>query len=495
MYDKKHDPFFDETKTSDSESEKLMKMIEASEKTVKSFSPGMNVSGKVSRIGSEYVFVEIGAKNEAMIKVAELKTDGGDVSVCVGDTVEGFIISEQEGEILVSKSMNHHNAGMEELMDALENKIPVQGKVTGINKGGLNVKIMGKKAFCPVSQIDIKFTSDINEYLGKQMDFVITRITEGGRNIVVSRIPVLELGIEDELNGLQKAVENRTVLKGAITKIADFGLFVQVGNLEGLVHISEVSWERAENLSESFVVGQEVEVMVLKLERKGQLKNLKLSLSIKQVFENPWTSIADKLSIGSSVTGKVTRLADFGAFVEILPGVEGLVHISEMSWGKRVNHPSEVVKPAQSVKVTVLGINEDKRSVSLSLKDLTEDPWNDIESNLPVGTEVNGTVAKKAQYGYFVDLLEGITGLLVNQKIESSKKESVKVGEQVTVRIDSIDTESRRVSLSMGLADTATETKETRQFIKKQNSPKKRDEKGSATDFGAALMEALKSKK
>ncbi|KMQ51103.1 30S ribosomal protein S1p [Chitinispirillum alkaliphilum] len=495
MYDKNYDDFFDEAKDTEGQSEQLMKMVEEHDRTIKVFSQGMKASGKISRIGREYAFVEIGAKNEAMIKIGELMGDDDQLTVKEGDVVEAFVVSNREGEIMLSKSITAHTSGIEELKDALNDKIPVQGKVTGVNKGGLNVKVMGHKAFCPISQIDVKFTSDVNEYLGKTLDFVITRITEGGRNIVISRIPVLEQGLKKEVEELKKTLENKTVLKGKISKVADFGLFVQIGNLEGLVHISEVSWERAENLSQSFSVGQDVEVVILKIEEKGQIRDLKLSLSIKQVIDNPWNSVSEKLSIGEAVEGTVTRLADFGAFVEIMPGIEGLVHVSEMSWGKRVNHPSEVVKAGQKVKANVLNIDEKKRSVSLSLKDVSDDPWNDIENKLPVGNEVTGMVAKKAQYGYFIDLLEGITGLLVNQNISSEKKGSFKQGDTVSVRVDSIDSDNRRISLSMGMAETEIRTEESKKYMEKQEKSKKGKSSANTTEFGAALLSALKSKK
>ncbi|MFP4165049.1 MAG: S1 RNA-binding domain-containing protein [Chitinispirillaceae bacterium] len=494
MQDKDYDNFFDEKSSEDQKSDQLMQMLNSYDKKVKSFSPGEKVSGKVTRVGSEYVFVDIGARNEAFMKRSELLDDEGEVQVKEGDTLSGFVVSADGGETVISKSLGGHTASVDELRDALNSKMPVQGKVTGVSKGGLNVKIMGHRAFCPVSQIDIKFTSDVNVFLGKTLEFVITRITEGGRNIVVSRVPLLEAGLEDQLKDLAKAAEEKTVLKGKISKVADFGLFVEIGDLEGLVHISEVSWERAQNLGETFSVGQEVEFVVLKVQRKEPLRNSKISLSIKQIFEDPWTKVFSNLSIGESIEGKVTRLADFGAFVEVAPGVEGLVHVSEMSWAKRVHHPSEVVKPGQMVKVTVLNMDENKKSISLTLKDVADDPWNDIEKRFPVGEEVEGTVAKKAKYGYFIDLAEGITGLLVFSNMASDKKDSLKEGDKVTVRMEALDKENRRMSLSYGLEKGHAETEETKKFMEKQQA-KSEKKKDASTEFGAALLEALKSKK
>jgi len=497
MIDKKDDGFFDEETPEDIKSEELKKMLDGYQKPIKTYSRGDKVTGKVTRVGTEFVFIDIGAKNEAMIKVIELAGADGALDVKPGDEVAGFIVSMSGGETVVSKSVGTggSSADIGALRDAQSTRMPVQGKVTGVSKAGLTVKIMGHRAFCPVSQIDVKFTSDVNEYLGKVLDFVITRI-EGGKNIVVSRVPLFEAGLEEQFKKFADAAGTNKTLKGKVSKIADFGLFVEAGGLEGLVHISEVSWERAQNLSETFSAGQDVEFVVLKVERKESLRNSKISLSIKQSLEDPWTKVAQAFKPGDAVEGKVTRLADFGAFVEVLPGVEGLVHVSEMAWGRRVHHPSEIVKPGQAVKVTVLGIDLNKRSVSLTLKDVSDDPWKGIEEKLAVGTDVAGTVARKAKFGYFIDLFEGVTGLLVFSRMTADKKDSLKPGDAVTVQVESIDTDSRRVALSMGVADNTKETEETKQYLKKQDArPEKKADSGSSqSEFAAALAQALKTK-
>lgn len=493
MYDKNEDDFFGENTNDNKSSEELMNLIDKYDNKIRTdIKQGSKITGTVTRIGSEYVFVDIGGKNEAMIKIGELKEKDDTVSVKPGDQITAFVTSDSQGETVLSKSIGGHMADIQELKDALESQIPVQGKVTGINKGGLNVKVMGHRAFCPVSQIDIKFTDDVNVFLGKTLDFVISKITEGGRNIVLSRIPLLEGGLEEKFGAIEKAAAEKTVLKGKITKVSKFGLFVDLGDgVEGLVHISEISWERAEKLEESFSVGQEVEFLILKIEKKKPLHNSKISLSIKQVLDDPWSLVKEKLAIGESVQGKVTRLTSFGAFVELYPGVEGLVHISEMSWGKRVNHPSEVVQEGSIVNVTVLGIDETKKAVSLSLKDVADDPWRDAEEKFAVGSEVSGTASKKSKYGYFIDLAEGVTGLLVFSKIAADKKDSIKEGEEIKVMIESVDKESRRISLSYGMEQAAQEKGEVAEFIKKTNEKAKPEKKGS-TEFGAALLAALK---
>ena len=495
MFDKKHDSFFDEENPEDRKSGELMKMLDGYDKKIKNYSNGDKVSGKVTRVGSDYIYVDIGSKNEALMRASEYMGEEGAVSVQVGGEVSGFIISQSGGETVISKSLGGQSVGIQTLLDALNNRVPVQGKVTGVAKAGLTVKVMGHRAFCPVSQVDVKFTADVNGYLGKTLDFVISRVTEGGKNIVLTRIPLFEAGMEEQLKKLEEAAKTHAIMKGKISKIAEFGLFVQTGDLEGLVHISEVSWERAQNLGESFSVGQEVEFVVLKVERNSQLRNSKISLSIKQMFDDPWTKISQTMKVGDAIDGKVTRLADFGAFVEIIPGVEGLVHISEMAWGKRVHHPSEVVKQGQAVKVTVLAIDENRKSVSLTLKDIADDPWNGIGERFAVGSEVAGVVAKKAKFGYFIDLSEGVTGLLVFANMTADKKDALKAGDSVTVQVESVDAENRRISLSMGVSDARKESEDTKQYLKEQKTKSEKKKEESSTEFGAALLAALKSKK
>lgn len=491
----KNDNFFDDLSADDQSSDQLMKLIESHDKKIiKDVKPGTKVNGTVARIGSEYVFVDIGTKNEALMKFSEFLNAEKVPEVNIGDKISAFVISNNNNETILSRSLGGSSAAIQDVLDAMENQVPVQGKVTGVNKGGLNVKIMGHKAFCPISQIDIKFTEDVNVYLDKVYDFIVTRVTEGGRNIVVSRVPLLEQNLGSKLDVFKNTIKDNRVYRGKIARITKFGLFVDMGDLEGLVHISEVSWERAENLNDSFSVGQDVEYIILNIEKAQPLRNSKISLSIKQVLDNPWVNIADKISIGQLVQGKVTRLTNFGAFVEVAPGVEGLIHISEMAWGKRINHPSEVVQEGALVNVNVLNMDTTKKTISLSLKDIANDPWKDVETRFPAGTEVNGTVSKKTKYGYFMDLSEGVTGLLVFSNIVADKKDTLKDGDQVTVLVESIDVANRRISLSLGMKDARQNHAEVSEFLKKQQQKEPQIAKDSSTDFGAALFAALKKK-
>ncbi|MCX7725476.1 MAG: S1 RNA-binding domain-containing protein [Chitinispirillaceae bacterium] len=484
------DNFFGETEQRSPEREKLLEMIDShSKKFPSTFSRGDLVSGKITKIGEEYIFVDIGARNDAIISKNEVIEKDGILKLNVGDIIKAYIVSANQDEIILGKSMSYgkEKGKIDDLYEAYKNRVPVNGKVTGVSKDGLNVKILGYRAFCPISQVDIKFTDNVNVYLGKTLDFVITKLSDGGRNIVVSRIPLLEEELSKKLTELEESITERKIFKGKITKITDFGLFVDLGFIEGLVHKSEVSWEKIENLADIYSVGQEVECIVVKVERKKPLKESRVSLSIKQLTEDPWKTIDNRLSCGQSVRGKVVKIINNGAFVEILPGIDGFIPISEMSWVKRVHHPSEVVNIGDEVSVTVLNIDTSKRSITLTLKDIANDPWNNIETRFPVGTEAIGIVAKKSKFGYFVDLAEGITGLLVFSRIDPEKKDSIKEGEQISVFIESIDKENRRISLSYGIRK-----KEEVLSVEEANMKATSQSKSSSTEFGTILLEALK---
>ncbi len=495
MHTKKHDTFFDEENAESMAEKDLLSMLRTYDKPAAvSLEKGAKVSGKIIKISGKYAFVEIGGKNEAVLEVSELKTEDGALTVNVGDVFEGFVVS-LSGGVTISKKLSSRAADAEnslsEIIDAMKSMLPVEGKVTGVNKGGFNVKIMGQKTFCPISQMDLKRVEDPNVFLNKSLPFVITRVTEGGRNIVVSRIPLLEADMGGNLDYLAGCVEAKTLVSGAITRIMPFGLFVDLGGFEGLVHISEVSWDRSEDLSKSFEPGQKVDCVVLGVERREPLRQSKISLSLKQVHANPWTTVGAAFAPGMTVTGTITRLATFGAFVQLIPGVEGLIHISELSWEKRIRHPGDVVAEGQSVQVTILSVDPDKREISCSLKDAANDPWNGIETRFSPGATVPGRVAQNTRFGFFIDLAEGITGLLPFGNIVQDKKEGIKVGAPIEVTVESVDPERRRISLSLGIAGERNHAAEVKEFLTAQ---KQQPAEPADTEFGEALKRALLKK-
>jgi small subunit ribosomal protein S1 len=294
-----------------------------------------------------------------------------------------------------------------------------------------------------------------------------------------------------KFDALGQAAQEKKILKGTVSKIADFGLFVDLGDFEGLVHVSEASWDRIEKLDTVFSIGQNIEVVVLNVERRDPLRNSRISLSIRQAGVNPWTDITEKIKPGESVSGTITRLAGFGAFVSLIPGVEGLIHISEMSWNKRVRHPSDVVIEGQKVNVTILSIDEKKRTVSCSLKDINSNPWNTVAEKYFVGSTVKGTVASETKYGFFIDIDESVTGLLTHGKIGPSKKGTIKKDDTIEVCIDEIDIESQRMSLSCCMENNVAADEATKHTIVKINAESKKQ----SSDFGQILKAALEKKK
>jgi small subunit ribosomal protein S1 len=495
MKDKEYDEFFDDdTDKTEAGSEKsLLTMIETmGGQKAPVAEVGSRVKGKVLSAGAEFVFVDIGGKNEAMIGIDECKDANGVLKLKPGDTVEAYVVSTANNEVVLSSSLgNRGKAQGMDLKAAMDAGLPVQGKVTGVNKGGFNVSVLGNKGFCPMSQMDTKYFDDPMPYLSKSYTFIISRITEGGRNIVLSRLPILEKEIELKIDKLEADTEAKRVLTGTISRIADFGLFVDLGGIDGLVHISEVSWERTQNLGETFSTGQTVECVVLKVERRRPVRETKISLSIRNVGDDPWSTVSQKLKPGDCVDGRITRLANFGAFVQLIPGIEGLIHISEMRWGQRVNHPSEVVTEGAMVRVNILAVDEQKHTVSCSLRDTADDPWNGIEDRCPAGAAVQGKVSGKAPYGYFIDIADGLTGLLVFSNISADKKANIKIGDTLDVTVESVDTQRRRIGLTCGIKAAHTEERDTREFMAKQ----KKTESQPSSEFGDMLKAALAGKK
>ena len=499
------DTFFDDT-TAEAEhaaQAELLALINSSASVkTREYKTGEAVKGTVLSVGAEFVFLDIGAKNEAVIRVSEYLDAEGKPTVKGGDTLEAFISSAKDDEIILSKSPmgKGRKVDISDLLDALSNRTPVDGRITGVNKGGFNVNILdGKRAFCPFSQVDMRYNGEPNSYLTKTLQFVITKVEENGRNIVLSRLPLLEKDLGARLAEITALAGSGTTVGGTVTRIQSFGLFVDIGNgFEGLVHISEVSWDRTENLEALFSANQPIDVVVLKVEERDPLRDSRISLSIKQASANPWSSVSEKLAVGTSVEGRITRLMNFGAFVSLLPGVEALIPISEMTWGRRIKHPSDVLAEGQPVTVTILAIDDLKRNISCSLKDAANDPWAGAAEKFVVGTLVTGTVASEQKYGFFVDLDESITGLLPHVRIGQDKKGKVRKGEAIEVRIDNVDTAARRIGLSYGDVGAAEADEQgAREYMKMQKQEQYQPAAAAApgnSDFADMLKAALSKK-
>ena len=445
-------------------------------------SPGEVVKGHIVSIGRETVFVDLGGKSEGCLSIVELQDEDGELTAQVGDEVEAYVISVRDG-VQLSKALAKSAQDAELLQTAFDEKIPVEGTVSGVNKGGVEVQVAGNRAFCPVSQLDLDFVPDPSVYVGQTFQFVIQRMEGGKRpNIVLSRRVLLEAEKAEKAAETRKLVVEGALLKGKVRNIRDFGAFVDLGGLDGLVHVSELSWERVSDPKDVVKIGDEVEVKVLKADwEKGRI-----SLSMREAQPDPWASGADRFSPGTDVPGTVVRLADFGAFVEIGPGMDGLVHLSELSW-KRVQRAEDVLSPGQSVTVRILEVDPARRRISLSLKQATgDDPWATAAASFPAGKVVEGTVEKIESFGVFVELAPGLTGLLPVSESDTERGSDLRrhfpIGSKVTAKVLSVSPDERRLSLSRkALSESADrENIETYQ----RNAGRDSGSKGGGGGFG-----------
>jgi small subunit ribosomal protein S1 len=331
------------------------------------------VTGSVISISAETVFVDLGGKSEGILDIGEVLDGDGNPTVSVGDTIRAHVVDggERSGTVLLRRSLGKGSAAQSELETAYENGIPVEGVVTAVNKGGFEVQVAGIQAFCPVSQMDVRFVEDPEVFIGQRLDFRITRFEQGGRgrsNIVLSRRALLEEEIADRASLTRERLVVGEVFQGKVTKIEAYGAFVDIGGMEGMLHISELGYARVEHPSEVLRIEQGLEVQVLRIEKTDNPRRPeKISLSLRSLARDPWDDVETRLTVGQRFTGKVARIEQFGAFVEVVPGIEGLVHISEMGAGERLSSPRKVVSPGQEVEVLVMSIDTERRRVSLSM--------------------------------------------------------------------------------------------------------------------------------
>lgn len=341
---------------------------------------GDRVRGTVVSISGDTVFVDLGGKTEGTMELAAVTNEDGSLKVSAGDSVEAVVTGrdEESGTLLLGSQHGRHLHGMAEIERAMENNLPVEGLVTGVTKGGLEVQIAGQRAFCPASQADLRFVEDLAGFVGQRLDFRITKY-EGGRkaNLVLSRRALLEEAQQAKAAELRERLVPGAVLTGTVTSVKDYGAFVDLGGVEGMIHVSELAIGRVKHPNEVLTAGQAVEVAVLRVERTDNPKRPeKIALSIRALAPDPWRDVADRFPVGARVRGTVTRLQPFGAFVEIEPGLEGLVHVSELGAGRRVTHPQEVLTAGDAVEATVVSVDTEKRRIGLSLdtKRLAETP-------------------------------------------------------------------------------------------------------------------------
>lgn len=415
---------------------------------------GDKIKGRIISIGKDTVFMDTGTKIDGAVEMAELMNDDGVCPYKVGEELELYVTAVTESEIILSRAISGIG-GANQLRDAYVKKIPVEGKVSATCKGGFHVEVLQRRTFCPVSQMDLAHIDNPESYVGRAYPFLITRFEENGRNIVVSRRDLLKREQEEEQKKVYDNLSIDSEWDGRVTRLMPFGAFVDIGSgVEGMVHISELGWSRVEAPQDVLQVGDTLRVKVIGLKPAEGKDRAKISLSVKQVQGNPWDNLDGKYNVGDVVQGKVTRCAKFGAFVEIAPGVEGLVHISEMSFEKRILNPEDVVKPNDRVNVAIKDLDLKKRRISLSIRDTKADPWISFKENFTQGQTVSGTLEKKEKFGLFISLSPGVTGLLPQSKINQSADRSVfdklKTGDTVSVLIEEIKSAEKRVTLAPG---------------------------------------------
>jgi len=355
--------------------------------------PGDTVKGVITSIGKDAVFVDLGGKSEGVLDRDQVVDDDGELRVAVGDTIEARVAGERGGSLMLRVRLGRGPEARAELVTAMQTGIPVEGKVTGEIKGGLEVDVAGVRGFCPASQVDNRYTADLAPFVGQRLQFRVTQYERG--NLVVSRRALLEEEAAKLAAATRARLEVGAVMRGKVVGFKPFGAFVDLGGLEGMLHVSELGYGRVETPEEVLALGQEVEVAVLKIEDDG--KRTRIALSLKALQADPWHQATANLAVGARLNGTVTRLQSFGAFVEVAPGVEGLVHVSELGAGRRINHPKEVVSPGQTVEVTILAIDPDKRRLGLSMaaaeRAAEQEQLDEARAALPAAPAKLGTLA------------------------------------------------------------------------------------------------------
>ena len=434
-------------------SEEFEAMIEMYQGTMASIEEGEIVKAKVMEIRDNLVVLDIGFKSEGTIPMEEFK-DMPDLKE--GDEVEVLLehLEDQEGSVVLSKKKADFMRVWEKIRLAYENDEPVEGTLVKKIKGGVVVDLMGVDAFLPGSQIALRRVPNIDELLGQTYEFKIIKLNKRRRNIVVSRRVILEAERAGKREKLMKELQKDQVRKGVVKNITDFGAFIDLGGVDGLLHITDMSWGRISHPSEMVQIGQELEVKVLDIDWERE----RISLGLKQLQAYPWKDVAEKYPVGTRVTGKVVSITNYGAFIELEPGIEGLVHISEMSWTRNVRHPSKLVSIGETIEAVVLKVDQEEEKISLGMKQTEQDPWMVLPLKYPVGTRISGKVRNLTSFGAFVEIEPGIDGLIHISDMSWTKRvqhpsEVVKKGDTVDVVILNIDADNKRISLGLKQAE------------------------------------------
>ncbi len=427
--------------------EEFASMMSLYEDTMSNITQGEIVSGTVLAVVENSVVVDIGFKSEGAIPLSEF-ADPSEVEV--GQEIEVYLedVEDQEGQIVLSKQKADFMRVWDRIKDAFDSDQIVEGRLARRIKGGIVVDLFGVDAFLPGSQIDIKQVKNFDQFIGEVFPFRIIKLNKNRRNIVVSRRVVLEAERERLRKQILETLEVGQVREGAVKNITDFGGFIDLGGLDGLLHITDISWGRIGHPSEVLSIGDNIQVKVLNYDEERE----RISLGMKQLTPHPWENVEDKYPVSTRVDGKVVSITDYGAFVELEQGVEGLVHISEMSWTQHIRHPSKLVSIGDQLKVVILNVDKEGQKISLGLKQTADDPWLSLDEKYPVGTRLTGLVRNLVNFGAFVEIEEGIDGLVHISDMSWTRRvrhpsDVVKKGEQVDVVVLNIDKRRRRISL------------------------------------------------
>lgn len=437
---------FDEDEYSLDEYQELLGLYEESIQDIKE---GQIVTGHILRVDENVVVLDVGFKSEGAVSLDEFKeTDPLDIGAEVDVFLEN--LEDKEGRVVLSKKKADFFKVWDKIRLAYDDGTIVQGTLARKIKGGVIVDLFGVDAFLPGSQIALRRVPDIDALIGQTMEFKIIKLNKRRRNIVVSRRTILEQIREQKRGRLLTEIAVEQVRTGIVKNITDFGAFIDLGGADGLLHITDMSWGRVGHPSELVSIGDELEVKILDLD----LENNRISLGLKQLQPYPWQDVAEKFPVGSRIKGKVVSITNYGAFVELEKGVEGLVHISEMSWTRHIKHPSKVVSIGDIIEAVVLNVNQEEEKISLGMKQIEEDPWTGLAEKYPEGTILNGTVRNLTTFGAFVEIEEGIDGLVHISDMSWTRRihhpsEVVRKGETVRVQVLNIDTENKRISLSI----------------------------------------------
>ena len=405
------------------------------------------VDGTITSINDREVVVNIGYKSEGIIARSEFRYAP---DLKVGDTVEVYIENQEDkkGQLVLSHKKARQSRSWERVNAALENDEIVQGFVKCRTKGGMIVDVLGTEAFLPGSQIDVKPIRDYDTFVGKTMEFKIVKINQEFRNVVVSHKALIEAELEQQKKEIISKLEKGQILEGTVKNITNYGVFIDLGGVDGLIHITDLSWGRVSDPKEIVQLDQKLNVVILDFDDEKK----RIALGLKQLTPHPWDALDPNLKVGDKVKGKVVVMADYGAFIEIAPGVEGLIHVSEMSWSAHLHSAQEFMKVGDEVEAVILTLDREERKMSLGVKQLREDPWEKIEEKYPVGSQHTAKVRNFTNFGVFVEVEEGVDGLIHISDLSWTKKvkhpsEFTKIGDPIEVQVLDIDKENRRLSL------------------------------------------------